>query len=120
MEASVNDALTIEANLVKGRLDPAQSGEEMLRAAFKAVQGSESVLMWGGDDDFRLRAALGGVLLAMADDHPDRERVQRSIDFTRAFNAFLRASQAGLSCEIPEVEEGLYPLVGWFLEAQGR
>jgi hypothetical protein len=75
---------------------------QMLRKAFAAAKHHFMIT----EADPQFKGALNAVLVKMGDEHPDRQRLETEIGLLGKFNAFLRAAQAGLNPDIPEVPEG--------------
>lgn len=75
---------------------------QMLQKSFKAAKGHWMVL----EEEPQFAGALNAVLVKMGAEHPDRERLETEITLLSRFGAFLKAAQAGLSPEVPEVPEG--------------
>ena len=89
--------------------------ENKCKAAMKAVIKTD----WNcSSDDTLFRCALAGVFQDVGQDSEDGQLLLRSAEHLKRLSAFLNACQAGLSVDVPEVEEEIVPLMGWWHEVK--
>lgn len=78
---------------------------EMLRRVFVVAKDHYMVR----DPDVQIKGALNAVLKRIGADSPDGQKLTTEIQLLGKMNAWLRAAQAGLSVDPPEVPEGYEP-----------
>jgi outer membrane receptor protein involved in Fe transport len=87
--------------------------EARVRFAFRRARTDDT--WYTGSADEKFRAALGGVILSLPEDSPERESVERSLAALRS----LSASMSGIHVDMSSVfHEDLLPLMGWWREEE--